>query len=198
MRARKAQTNLEAMPNGQPDAKHTVCRYSKVAKMIGDPNAGGSLSLQRLIASIGLSGMLLVATNERVGSLEPSASANTTTAPEISAEKVIVVTARRAAALSLLPSKRIVLHYNTDLPSVYKYAVLRQAERLRKEGYHAIAIAGSSEDGVRLYAAGKTSEKLFFDRGGILDMSPLNFGYKVHEMLVGPPHTSPVDVMGLE
>lgn len=96
-------------------------------------------------------------------------------------------TVDQALALSIKPRKQIVLHFDESMPFIHKYAVMRQSERLRSEGYYALALSGATEDGVRVYVAGKTSDKLLFDRSKILDMAPLSFSYKVYEMLVGKP-----------
>lgn len=109
-------------------------------------------------------------------------------------DRAAVITAEKAASLSIQPFKRLVFHYNSNMPEGYQIMVRLQAEILRKEGYHVVALPGCPDDGVKIYIAGKTAEKLLFSRDQIVKQFPRNYGAGYYQKIIGQPQSDSIDV----
>lgn len=125
------------------------------------------------------------------------AEANVAPATKASLDQTTTYSAEQAASLSLQPVKRLVFHYDVNLPEIYKHSITGQAERLRTLGYHVVALPGGPTDSVKVYISGKTSDKLVFGKDKIITFDPSDYGVSYYQKLIGQPESKPVDVAGI-
>lgn len=107
-----------------------------------------------------------------------------------------VYTPEEVAWTSLNPVPQLVLHYDGTMNEVYIYSIQRQAEKLRENGYRAVALAGGPQDSVQLFLAGKTSSKLTFSGADIIARKPQNYGAGYYQKHVGRPESHPWAIDG--
>lgn len=112
-----------------------------------------------------------------------------------SAAKATDASVEQAAALSLQPLKRIVFHYDASMSKITVRIINEQAQTLRENGYHALAVAGGTSRSVKVYIAGQSSDTLVFGVDDIIKRRPIGYGAAYYKKIIGNPEPTAVEAV---